>query len=155
MKVSGTCWMCHLRWYEKNDCRLEAWRSQPSGSAANDESIEPEFKSHMIFSFVLFSPHLQKRLLALWRILESLFHWQGLLPITRNNLIKSPNVIPGMVLIYREQDETRKKDLESKFKTETFPAFLKNMEKLLALRGGEHFAGNEVRCRESQSDLMI
>ena len=51
-----------------------------------------------------------------------------------------------MVLIYREQDETRKKDLESKLKAETFPAFLKNMEKLLAQRGGDHFAGDEVSC---------
>ncbi len=35
--------------------------------------------------------------------------------------------------------------METKFKTETFPAFLKNMEKLLAQKGGKHFAGNEVR----------
>jgi hypothetical protein len=49
-----------------------------------------------------------------------------------------------MVLIYREQDETRKKELEGKFKSETFPNYLKNMEKLLISRGGKHFVGNEV-----------
>ena len=49
-----------------------------------------------------------------------------------------------MVAIYREQDETKKKDLESKFKTETFPTYLKNMEKLLVTRGGKYFVGHEV-----------
>ena len=52
----------------------------------------------------------------------------------------------GMVLIYREEDEARKKDLESKFKNENFPTFLKNMETLLVTRGGKHFAGSEVLC---------
>ena len=49
-----------------------------------------------------------------------------------------------MVLIYREEDEARKKDLESKFKNENFPTFLKNMETLLVTRGGKYFAGSEV-----------
>ena len=49
-----------------------------------------------------------------------------------------------MVLIYREEDEARKKDLESKFKNENFPTFLKNMETLVVTRGGKHFAGSEV-----------
>ena len=49
-----------------------------------------------------------------------------------------------MVLIYREQDESRKKELETKFKSETFPNFVKNLENILEARGGKHFAGNEV-----------
>ncbi len=50
----------------------------------------------------------------------------------------------GMVLIYREQDESRKKELETKFKNESFPNFVKNLENILEARGGKHFAGNEV-----------
>jgi hypothetical protein len=49
-----------------------------------------------------------------------------------------------MVLIYREQDESRKKELETKFKNESFPNFVKNLENILEARGGKHFAGNEV-----------
>ena len=49
-----------------------------------------------------------------------------------------------MVLIFKEKDVAREKDLESKFTRETFPTFLKNMETLLATRGGKHFVGNQV-----------
>ena len=49
-----------------------------------------------------------------------------------------------MVLIFKEKDVTREKDLESEFTRKTFPTFLKNMETLLATRGGKHFVGSEV-----------
>ena len=49
-----------------------------------------------------------------------------------------------MVRIFKEKDVTREKDLESEFTRKTFPTFLKNMETLLATRGGKHFVGSEV-----------
>jgi glutathione S-transferase len=54
------------------------------------------------------------------------------------------DVVESMVLIYREQDESRKKSLEEKFKSETFPTFLKNLENLLQSKGGKHFAGDSL-----------
>ena len=49
-----------------------------------------------------------------------------------------------MVQFAFEKDEERKKVMLKTLETVTLPNFLKNMEKLLVARGGEHFAGNEV-----------
>ncbi len=49
-----------------------------------------------------------------------------------------------MYLFMFEKDEEKKKVLHETFKNETLPNYLKNMEKILAARGGKHFAGNDV-----------
>ena len=44
----------------------------------------------------------------------------------------------------REKDEEKKEELKKKLQTETMPSWMKMMEALLTIKGGNHFAGNQL-----------